>query len=387
MPAILEPLTIDEVLDEGDPRRVRPNARRVPSRNLRRAAFAALVAALVVAGTSCLNVTVLGGVVVVFETDGSLDPDTLHVTVTSEAGKTLWDVCYPITTPASFFPTTLAIASDGNPTASVTLVSSVLKGQVTLDTREMVFEVPTNQVRQLNVLFSARCTPLVSSMTGPVHGKACGFGVAPSLCPANETCDPESGTCVSDTTPADAGVASGQPENDGGDATMPVGDGGQSLGPCESGTCLDDADANGESSSADAADAGIPSTAPHCAPGGPGLTDCGSAKENCCTSLEVPGGTYYRTYDLDPLGGGGDWTAPEGGVPVGLADPATISTFRLDKYDVTVGRFRQFVNAWRSGLEASRRLGQAHALERGSGPRECWRRCGARIRARLAGHG
>jgi formylglycine-generating enzyme required for sulfatase activity len=32
-----------------------------------------------------------------------------------------------------------------------------------------------------------------------------------------------------------------------------------------------------------------------------------------------------------------------------LADPATISGFRLDKYDVTVGRFRSFVSAWNAG--------------------------------------
>ncbi len=47
----------------------------------------------------------------------------------------------------------------------------------------------------------------------------------------------------------------------------------------------------------------------------------------------MPGGTFYRTYSNN------------GGPPAGEADPATLSGFRLDKYDVTVGRFRQFVNA------------------------------------------
>jgi sulfatase modifying factor 1 len=37
------------------------------------------------------------------------------------------------------------------------------------------------------------------------------------------------------------------------------------------------------------------------------------------------------------------------GEPMGLADPATVSPFRLDKYEVTVGRFRQFVSAWNGG--------------------------------------
>jgi formylglycine-generating enzyme required for sulfatase activity len=77
-----------------------------------------------------------------------------------------------------------------------------------------------------------------------------------------------------------------------------------------------------------------------CAPGGAGMTNCGpggSGCESCCTSLEVEGGTFYRTYEND---GGGPWNE---------ADPATLSTFRLDKYLVTVGRFRQFVVAWNGG--------------------------------------
>jgi formylglycine-generating enzyme len=63
----------------------------------------------------------------------------------------------------------------------------------------------------------------------------------------------------------------------------------------------------------------------NCGPGGGGT-------ESCCTSLEVTGGTYYRSYTNNGAG------------PTGEADPATVSTFRLDLYDVTVGRFRQFVN-------------------------------------------
>jgi formylglycine-generating enzyme required for sulfatase activity len=86
---------------------------------------------------------------------------------------------------------------------------------------------------------------------------------------------------------------------------------------------------------------------PSCAPGGPGLTDCGSARESCCTSLEVTGGTYYRTYDPLASDGGVD-TAADGG-PAAEADPASVSAFRLDKYEVTVGRFRRFVNAWDGG--------------------------------------
>jgi formylglycine-generating enzyme required for sulfatase activity len=45
---------------------------------------------------------------------------------------------------------------------------------------------------------------------------------------------------------------------------------------------------------------------------------------------------FYRTYTSDP----GD------GAATGQTDPASVSGFRLDKYLVTVGRFRAFVTAW-----------------------------------------
>jgi formylglycine-generating enzyme len=73
--------------------------------------------------------------------------------------------------------------------------------------------------------------------------------------------------------------------------------------------------------------------APSCSVSGTGLTNCGATSDSCCTSLEVPGGTYFRTYE---------------GVG-GTADPATLTGFRLDKYEITVGRFRRFVNAWNGG--------------------------------------
>jgi len=64
-----------------------------------------------------------------------------------------------------------------------------------------------------------------------------------------------------------------------------------------------------------------------------GTSYCGASNESCCTSLDVQGGTYDRTYTN--VGSG----------PTSTADPATISSFRLDKYLVTVARFRQFRNA------------------------------------------
>src|ERR1700689_1763054 len=98
-------------------------------------------------------------------------------------------------------------------------------------------------------------------------------------------------------------------------------------------------DASGDAGM-DAKESGPPP--PSCAAGGPGMTTCGADGESCCTSLEVEGGTYYRTYDLNDSGT--PVFAADGG-PIGEADPATVGGLRLDKYLVTVGRFRQFVNA------------------------------------------
>jgi formylglycine-generating enzyme required for sulfatase activity len=69
------------------------------------------------------------------------------------------------------------------------------------------------------------------------------------------------------------------------------------------------------------------------------MTDCRSSDggESCCTSLDVKGGSYDRTYTN--TGDGGTATA----------DLATVSAFRLDKYEVTVGRFAAFVTAWNQG--------------------------------------
>ena len=47
---------------------------------------------------------------------------------------------------------------------------------------------------------------------------------------------------------------------------------------------------------------------------------------DCCASSVVPGGTFNRSNDV--------------------ASPATVSEFRLDTYEITVGRFRKFVAAF-----------------------------------------
>src|SRR5262249_5194651 len=74
-----------------------------------------------------------------------------------------------------------------------------------------------------------------------------------------------------------------------------------------------------------------------CVKQGPSCTllapTCGPAHGGgCCLSSIVEGGTFYRSYDA-----------------ITFADksfPATVSDFRLDTYEITVGRFRKFVAAY-----------------------------------------
>ena len=76
----------------------------------------------------------------------------------------------------------------------------------------------------------------------------------------------------------------------------------------------------------DVLDCNAPAAASCAGPGATGVSDCGNGSESCCTSCLVSGGeTTFR---------------------VGTsAAPATVSTFRLDRYEVTVGRFRRFIAA------------------------------------------
>lgn len=73
-----------------------------------------------------------------------------------------------------------------------------------------------------------------------------------------------------------------------------------------------------------------------CGSTGPGLSDCGSAaNESCCQRLSVTGGSFDRSYDNV------SFTSPSA--------TASVSGFRLEKFEITVGRFRKFVAALRVG--------------------------------------
>jgi formylglycine-generating enzyme required for sulfatase activity len=90
---------------------------------------------------------------------------------------------------------------------------------------------------------------------------------------------------------------------------------------------------------------------------------CGAAgNDDCCTSPQVVGGSFYRSYDV-----AGD---PSSGT---MSFPATVSSFRLDRYEVTVGRFRAFVTAGMGTQARPPPAGAgAHAKIAGSGWDVAW---------------
>lgn len=118
----------------------------------------------------------------------------------------------------------------------------------------------------------------------------------------------------------------------GGTAGAAGADGGGAAGADGGGTGGSGGDAGGVGGTAGDAGAGgaPPTVGPSCA----GLANnCGPAGNgSCCEALPVPGGSYDRINDPNY--------------------PSTISGFWLDRYEVTVGRFRKFVDAG-GGLASS----------------------------------
>jgi formylglycine-generating enzyme len=99
----------------------------------------------------------------------------------------------------------------------------------------------------------------------------------------------------------------------------------------------------------------------------PSNTQCpqncgGDAASDCCASGDVPGGTFLRDYDT---GSDGEFSD--------MSYPATLSPFALDKYEVTVGRFRQFVDLGGGlAMNAPPVEAGAHSNIEGSGWNASW---------------
>jgi sulfatase modifying factor 1 len=110
-------------------------------------------------------------------------------------------------------------------------------------------------------------------------------------------------------------------------------------------------EASSDASSGDSGDA-HPACPPTCGP---------DAGETCCASLAVSGGTFFRSYDgvtAETLGG--DCCTDR-------SWPATVSDFRLDRFEVTIGRYRPFVNAVAGGWHPPAASGKQTHLNGGQG--------------------
>ncbi len=100
---------------------------------------------------------------------------------------------------------------------------------------------------------------------------------------------------------------------------------------------------------------------PSCAGG----LDCGGV--SCCKSIALPGGTYQM--GRSTVSGASDYYS--GGYSNELPEhPATVAGFSLDKFEVTVGRFRKFVEQY-NGTPPAEGAG-AHPLIAGTGWHSAW---------------
>jgi formylglycine-generating enzyme len=149
-------------------------------------------------------------------------------------------------------------------------------------------------------------------------------GSASSACEGITCTTPPPPSCVDRTTVREHAAAGSCAD---GTCSYPPSD-----KPCPSGAfCLD----------------GVCAPPPSCAGG---LTCNG---ESCCASAAVPGGSFSRSYD---------------GVSTFANDAqyeATLSDFRVDKYEVTVGRFRAFVDAVVAGWKPATGSGKHTHLKDG----------------------
>jgi sulfatase modifying factor 1 len=120
------------------------------------------------------------------------------------------------------------------------------------------------------------------------------------------------------STSADAGAGA----SDASDEAATGGSGGSGDAALDATRCSASDEASGSGGATE--DSGTPG--PSCS----GLArTCGPhGDDDCCASSIVPGGTFYRSYD--------------GVTYTDNSNPATVSDFRLDRYEITVGRFRKF---------------------------------------------
>jgi formylglycine-generating enzyme required for sulfatase activity len=154
------------------------------------------------------------------------------------------------------------------------------------------------------------------------------------------------GFAIAAASPAactDTGSREGEPASSSGDASSGT-DADASSGTDADASSGTDADA----SSGTDADASQPNGQSGSGPSCATLPAVCAGTKDCCAAASVPGGTYARANDP--------------------SYPATISDFALDVYEVTVGRFRAFVDAGKGTQAAPPAVGAgAHPKIPGSG--------------------
>ncbi len=274
----------------------------------------------------------VGGLMIEMAVDPSVDPSlltALDVNVSSSDGGTVYrsaayligdaapaDVDATIDPDAKrvIFPTNLFIESNGDPSASLQITLSLHDATNGVDIRSYrVSDIPTETIAVLYVDFASRaCAPeSLNAGSLPAYGQDTGA----SACIEIDAAAAPDATFV-DAMSGDTGDGSYEsPE--------------ASTEPCDA-SCVE-----GQTHCVDGTCAAVP---PSCAGGGPGAGyNCGGLQstDDCCSSLAVPWpaeqGTFLRDYD--------------GVTHTDESYPATVSRFRLDSYEVTVGRFRKFVSA------------------------------------------
>jgi formylglycine-generating enzyme required for sulfatase activity len=301
--------------------------------------------------------TTVGGVVVVMKLDGNLQPSdlsalTIEVAAPANAGRLHYQHRFPIPQELASFPASIAIESNGSPTASATIRLTLSGPSEDVDARQYELDdIPVDATTEFDVVFSRACAPSVSS---------CGVGLA--CCPlpdGSAGCSPSTVVVSAQhAEPMCTGPDGGGGADAAGDAPIEATPE-ASLDAGDSTVALDANGGDGEAAAGDDAPIGYEggtgcnstcqegvthcvangcvAVPPSCAGGGPGADfHCGGyfGTDDCCATLDVPltpQDQFFRDHDNNTF--------------LDESHPATVSRFRLDVYEVTVGRFRKFVSA------------------------------------------
>jgi sulfatase modifying factor 1 len=323
-------------------------------------------------GVACENAPPKGGVLLVMNIDATLrtsDLSELQVDVDapSGGGPPYYQGTFAIPGSLPAFPVSVAIDSNGNATASATVHLSLRDHSTEVDVRTYeIVNIPVQSVTQLDVTFSRECSPGVASCgagrTCCPTGGGTGWGCSTDLVNAENGGQP-----VLACQGADAGAPEATPDAGSDGAAGPLAS--DASGPSDASldSTVDAGDASDEDAVADGPPVGYDGATscsiacvegqthcvggacvavpPSCAGGGAGVGfNCGGpfGSQDCCAMLDVPltaQGSFYRDYDMTEN-------------PEVESNPATVSQFSLDVFEVTVGRYRKFVNAV-SGTDAS----------------------------------